>query len=100
MSTLLTATELTVRYGDRAVLEGATLAIEEGDRIGLVGRNGCGKTTFLRILAGLQSPDRGDVSRRRIGHACHPVAGLGSAADTAAALRRSEEERQRLIERA
>jgi ATP-binding cassette subfamily F protein uup len=65
MSTILTATELTVRYGDRAVLDSATLAIDEGDRIGLVGRNGCGKTTFLRILAGLQSPDSGDVSRRR-----------------------------------
>ncbi len=65
MSTILTATEITVRYGNRTVLNAATLAIEEGDRIGLVGRNGCGKTTFLRILAGLQSPDRGDVTRRR-----------------------------------
>ncbi|MGA2853620.1 MAG: ABC-F family ATP-binding cassette domain-containing protein [Verrucomicrobiota bacterium] len=65
MSTLLTATEITVRYGERTVLDGATLAIEEGDRIGLVGRNGCGKTTFVRILAGLQLPDRGDVTRRR-----------------------------------
>ena len=65
MSTILTATEITVSYGERAVLDHATLAIDEGDRIGLVGRNGCGKTTFLRILAGLQSPDSGDVSRRR-----------------------------------
>jgi ATP-binding cassette subfamily F protein uup len=65
VSTLLTATEITVRYGERTVLDGATLAIEEGDRIGLVGRNGCGKTTFVRILAGLQLPDRGDVTRRR-----------------------------------
>jgi len=65
MSTLLTATEIIVRYGDRTLLDAATLAIDEGDRIGLVGRNGCGKTTFLRILAGLQSPDRGDVTRRR-----------------------------------
>ena len=65
MSTIITATEITVRYGERAVLDAATLAIDEGDRIGLVGRNGCGKTTFLRILAGLQSPDSGDVSRRR-----------------------------------
>ena len=65
MSTILTATEVTVRYGDRTVLNAATLAIDEGDRIGLVGRNGCGKTTFLRILAGLQSPDSGDVTRRR-----------------------------------
>ena len=65
MSTILTATELIVRYGDHAVLDGATLAIDEGDRIGLVGRNGCGKTTFVRILAGLQAPDSGDVTRRR-----------------------------------
>src|SRR5437773_11592237 len=65
MPSIITATEITVRYGERAVLDAATLGVEEGDRIGLVGRNGCGKTTFLRILAGLQSPDRGDVSRRR-----------------------------------
>jgi len=65
MSTIITATDLIVRYGDRTVLDGATLAIDEGDRIGLVGRNGCGKTTFLRLLAGTQSPDRGTVSRRR-----------------------------------
>src|SRR5206468_5939418 len=52
-------------YGERAVLDAATLGIEEGDRIGLVGRNGCGKSTFLRILAGLQSPYSGEVSRRR-----------------------------------
>ena len=65
MSTILTATELTVRYGEHAVLDRATLAIDEGDRIGLVGRNGCGKTTFVRILAGLQSPDSGNVTRRR-----------------------------------
>ena len=65
MSTILTATEITVSYGDRTLLDAATLAIDEGDRIGLVGRNGCGKTTFLRILAGLQSPDSGDVTRRR-----------------------------------
>jgi ATP-binding cassette subfamily F protein uup len=65
MTSIITATEITVRYGERAVLDAATLGIEEGDRIGLVGRNGCGKTTFLRILAGLQSPDTGEVSRRR-----------------------------------
>ena len=65
MSTIITATEVTVRYGERAVLDAATLAIDEGDRIGLVGRNGCGKTTFLKLLAGVQSPDIGDVTRRR-----------------------------------
>lgn len=65
MPSILTATDLVVRYGERAILDRATLGIQEGDRIGLVGRNGCGKTTFLRILAGLQAPDSGDVSPRR-----------------------------------
>jgi ATP-binding cassette subfamily F protein uup len=65
MSTLINATEVTVRFNERAILDRATLAIEEGDRIGLVGRNGCGKTTFLKILAGLHTPDSGEVTRRR-----------------------------------
>jgi ATP-binding cassette subfamily F protein uup len=65
MPSILAATDLVVRYGERAILDKATLAIDEGDRIGLVGRNGCGKTTFLRILARLQSPDGGEVSARR-----------------------------------
>jgi len=65
MSNLIAATDLVVRYGDRTILDRATLGIQEGDRIGLVGRNGCGKTTFLKILAGLQTPDSGEVSRRR-----------------------------------
>ncbi len=65
MSTIINATDVTIRYGNRAVLNSATLAIEEGDRIGLVGRNGCGKTTFLKLLASVQSPDIGDITRRR-----------------------------------
>lgn len=65
MSSILTATDITVRHNERVILAGATLGISEGDRIGLVGRNGSGKTTFLRILAGLQSPDSGEVRRRR-----------------------------------
>src|SRR5258705_13728166 len=65
MSTIITATEIIVRFGERAVLNAATLAIDEGDRIGLVGRNGCGKTTFLKLLAGVQNPDDGTISRRR-----------------------------------
>lgn len=65
MSTLITGTDLVVRFNERAILDCATLAIDEGDRVGLVGRNGCGKTTFLKILAGLHTPDAGDVIRRR-----------------------------------
>src|SRR5882757_6834401 len=65
MPTIISASEITVRYGDRAILDATTLGIQEGERLGLVGRNGAGKTTFLRILAGLQSPDGGEVSRKR-----------------------------------
>ena len=65
MSNIIIATDISVRYGDRAILDSATIGIQEGDRIGLVGRNGCGKTTFLRLLAGLQASDSGDVNRRR-----------------------------------
>jgi ABC transport system ATP-binding/permease protein len=65
MSTIISASEVTVRYNEHAILDDVTLGIQEGDRIGLVGRNGCGKTTFLKILAGLQAPDSGEISRQR-----------------------------------
>ena len=65
MSTIISASEVTVRYNERTILDAVTLGIQEGDRIGLVGRNGCGKTTFLKILAGLQKPDSGEIARRR-----------------------------------
>lgn len=65
MSTILSAADVTVRYNDRAILDVATLAIDEGQRIGLVGRNGCGKTTFLKLLTGILTPDSGEVTRRR-----------------------------------
>jgi ABC transport system ATP-binding/permease protein len=65
MSTALIATDLVVRYHEQVVLDGATLAFEDRDRVGLVGRNGCGKTTFLKIIAGLQTPDSGTVTPRR-----------------------------------
>jgi len=65
MSTLIAASDVVVRYNNRTILDSITLGIQEGERIGLVGRNGCGKTTFLKILAGLQTPDSGEVSRQR-----------------------------------
>ncbi len=65
MPTILSASEITVRYGDRTILDNTTLGIQEGERLGLVGRNGAGKTTFLRILAGLQNPDTGEVARQK-----------------------------------
>ena len=62
---ILTANGIVVRYNDRVVLNGVTFAINEQDRVGLVGRNGSGKSTLLRILSGLQEADSGEITKRR-----------------------------------
>src|ERR1700675_5105641 len=62
---IVSASELVVRYGIQTVLDKATLTINEGERVGLVGRNGAGKTTFLQIAAGILQPDAGELVRRR-----------------------------------
>ncbi|MCO4745154.1 MAG: ABC-F family ATP-binding cassette domain-containing protein [Proteobacteria bacterium] len=58
---VIRAESIEVRFGDRIVLRGCDLSVEEGARVGLVGANGSGKTTLLRILAGAETPDMGDV---------------------------------------
>jgi len=60
---VLEARELTKRYGDRAALSGVSLAAARGERVAVIGPNGAGKTTLLSILAGIQAPDSGTVSR-------------------------------------
>jgi ATP-binding cassette subfamily F protein uup len=59
------ANQLTVRYGTQTVLDNATVTILEGERVGLVGRNGSGKSTFLDIAAGRTTPDSGEWTQRR-----------------------------------
>ncbi|MGW1077930.1 ABC-F family ATP-binding cassette domain-containing protein [Streptomyces sp. NPDC002537] len=49
-------------YGTRALLDGISLGVNEGDRIGVVGRNGDGKTTLIRILAKVEEADKGRVT--------------------------------------
>ncbi|MBL4640420.1 MAG: ABC-F family ATP-binding cassette domain-containing protein [Verrucomicrobiales bacterium] len=62
--TLLDASELKVRFNDNEVLKSASLTIRDGDHLGMVGRNGCGKSTFLKILAGIAQADDGKVTPR------------------------------------
>jgi len=51
-------------YGDRPLLDGAQLAIESGERLGLIGRNGTGKSSLLRVIAGLALLDDGELQQR------------------------------------
>jgi ATP-binding cassette, subfamily F, member 3 len=52
-------------YGSQEVLRGTSLQINPGEHVGLVGRNGAGKTTVFRLVSGEETPDRGDVVRAR-----------------------------------
>lgn len=60
---LLTAKEIRKSYTDRELFTGIDFSVEEGDKIGIVGINGTGKSTLLRILAGAEEPDSGEVMR-------------------------------------
>ncbi len=48
-------------FGDHCILDGVSFTLNAGERVGLVGPNGCGKTTLLQIIAGRQAPDTGSV---------------------------------------
>ena len=63
--TLLHASSIGLAFGSRTILDRLTLTIEEGERVGLVGVNGSGKSSLLRILARAAEPDRGEVQLRR-----------------------------------
>ncbi|PWH06968.1 ABC transporter ATP-binding protein [Brachybacterium endophyticum] len=64
MAHLLGAEKIHLALPDRVLLDAVSLGIDDGDRIGVVGRNGDGKSTLLRILAGSQQPDDGRVTVR------------------------------------
>ncbi len=65
MSTLLSANEIRLAYSYQNLLDGVTLAVAAGEKVGLVGRNGCGKTSLLKILTGESKADSGELSLRR-----------------------------------
>ncbi len=70
-SLLLSCEAVGKAYGTRSLFEGLSFGLFEGDQLGLVGPNGSGKSTLLKILAGLESPDRGTRSVRggvRVGY--------------------------------
>jgi ATP-binding cassette subfamily F protein uup len=65
MANLVNLENVSKSFGVRPLLDGVSLGVGEGDRIGVVGLNGGGKTTLLEVLAGLAEPDEGRVSQNR-----------------------------------
>jgi ABC transport system ATP-binding/permease protein len=71
MAILATARNLTKSFSARPLFQGVGFTLAEGERIGFIGPNGAGKSTLLRILAGVDSPDSGELALRRglrVGH--------------------------------
>ncbi len=64
MKPYLQVEDLTKSYGDRMLFDSVTFGVNEGDKIGLIAKNGTGKSTLLRILAGNEAPDSGSVTFR------------------------------------
>ena len=62
---LFTINDAQLAYGHVALLDHADFSLEEGERVGLIGRNGTGKSSLLKIIAGIQSADDGTISRQQ-----------------------------------
>jgi len=65
MANLLNLEHVSKSYGIRPLLDDVSLGVSLGDRIGIVGRNGDGKTTLLEVMSGIEEPDTGRVSQQR-----------------------------------
>ena len=61
---VISAKDLRLQFSLQQVFNDATMSVHEGEKLGLVGRNGSGKTSLMRIIAGAEKPDSGTVSRR------------------------------------
>ena len=60
---LLSAENISKSYGEKKLLSGVNLGLNEGDKIGLIGLNGTGKSTLLKIIAGVEVADVGEIIR-------------------------------------
>ena len=65
MASYLQIENLSKSYGERMLFDGVTLGINEGDKIGVIAKNGTGKSTLLRVIAGRESADGGTVTAAR-----------------------------------
>ena len=62
---ILTAENIHVAFADRVIIEDASFGIHAGDKLGIVGVNGCGKTTLLKVISGILRPATGQITTRK-----------------------------------
>src|SRR5216684_3235208 len=96
---MLTLSDITYRIGGRTLLEGASVQINAGWKVGLIGRNGTGKSTLLDLMRGVLQPDGGEIALQksaRIGFLAQEAPG-GDETPLAAVLA-ADEERARLLD--
>src|SRR6266852_706410 len=96
---MLTISDITYRIGGRTLLEGASVQINAGWKVGLIGRNGTGKSTLLDLMRGVLQPDGGEIALQkgaRIGFLAQEAPG-GDETPLAAVLA-ADEERARLLD--
>ena len=60
---ILTVENITKSYGERKLFDNASFYLQEGEKVGVIGINGTGKSTLLKIMAGLEEPDEGSVTK-------------------------------------
>ena len=58
-------------FGEKVVLDDVSYGVHQGDKIGIIGINGTGKSTILKIIGGLEEPDEGRVGERLESLSCH-----------------------------
>ena len=61
----LSCSQLKKYYGAQLVLENITFEVQEGERVAVIGKNGCGKSTILKLITRVEAPDEGCVSIRK-----------------------------------
>lgn len=98
---MLHINDLTYRIEGRTLLEKATIALPEGKKVGIVGRNGTGKTTLLKLITGELAPDDGEIRIPRNASVVHVAQEAPGTQDTLIeTVLKSDHERARLLEQA
>ena len=62
---ILNVEKVSKTFGEKVLLDKVTLGINKGDKVGVIGVNGTGKSTLLKIIAGIEEPDEGNVIKGR-----------------------------------